>query len=104
MYPMNDWLTDFLVPVDYTIGNVPTKDTVCSICKQKAAAGDEIFPVCKQCNTDTGFSGKIILKNRYDPPRRQVRKEEMVEDMPSDLGLKERILYQFAKKQAKASL
>jgi|LULT01.1.fsa_nt_gb hypothetical protein len=98
---MNDWLTDFLVPVDYTIGNVPTKDTVCSICKQKAAAGDEIFPICKQCNTDTGFSGKIILKpqNRHDDYDDQTITTHPVQITDDDW--KKRMLYQFAKRYAK---
>jgi len=78
---MNDWLTDFLVPVDYTIGNVP-KDSV------------------KRSNRRRG-SYKIHLKNTSNIPRRTITTHPA---QYSSWGFRDRMLLQLAKGQAKISV
>ena len=56
---MNDWLTDIFNFPDTERGGYPARKAVCSVCKAKAASGDQIFQF--QGSTDTGGSYGVTV-------------------------------------------
>ena len=82
---MNDWLTDIFNFPDTERGGYPARKAVCSVCKAKAASGDQIFPICRKC--DETHDGGLPRSTGYGlttrGPARNQRMGEMGEFRPS---------------------
>ena len=42
---MDSWLTDI-----YNLGDMSAQKAVCTVCKQKADNGMQLFPICRKCD------------------------------------------------------